>query len=387
MKEDGKISKHLDMLVGSPISSRSRNDCHEFLQRMLALLLHEQKAISFQKNIFDQVYGKMEDYFYREVLEYRYLSLIENFQMESGKIELAPKFSIIRISKEDREEILSELITYPLIDLPASAFLDNQYAFKLFIEAPKVFGDVPANAQTEFLDKNPTKKFDEACSALRLFKKGQILHKIICSKPKYWQPFDYGTSFSYSYGRSFPGAQYVLSNKEIPNFLEVWKLYQRTRQLKRKKVEIAIHRFDFSYEKQTLEDKLIEYIIGFEALLLPNVNQELGYRSALRGSTLLGEDPNGRKRTYLELKKGYDVRCDIVHEGLTKMTVKIGLEEIHLYELVNRVEDHLRSTIRKFLVLCEVQDKDESDVINTLDEEIISGSKQDKGVIKNYRDI
>lgn len=280
MKEDGKISKHLDMLVGSPISSRSRNDCHEFLQRMLALLLHEQKAISFQKNIFDQVYGKMEDYFYREVLEYRYLSLIENFQMESGKIELAPKFSIIRISKEDREEILSELITYPLIDLPASAFLDNQYAFELFIEAPKVFGDVPANAQTEFLDKNPTKKFDEACSALRLFKKGQILHKIICSKPKYWQPFDYGTSFSYSYGRSFPGAQYVLSNKEIPNFLEVWKLYQRTRQLKRKKVEIAIHRFDFSYEKQTFEDKLIEYIIGFEALLLPNVNQELGYRLA-----------------------------------------------------------------------------------------------------------
>lgn len=81
------------------------------------------------------------------------------------------------------------------------------------------------------------------------------------------------------------------------------------------------------------------------------------------------------------------MRCDIVHEGLTKMTVKIGLEEIHLYELVNRVEDHLRSTIRKFLVLCEVQDKDESDVINTLDEEIISGSKQDKGVIKNYRDI
>jgi hypothetical protein len=66
-------------------------------------------------------------------------------------------------------------------------------------------------------------------------------------------------------------------------------------------------------------------------------------------------------------------RCDIVHSGMTEKHVKIGLQEIHLYELVSRVEDHLRYAIRKFLMLCEGQAKDESDVINTLDEEIISG--------------
>ena len=373
MKADEKVSRHLDTLVGSAIYSRSRHGCHEFLQRMLTLLLHEQKAISFQENIFNQVYEKMEDYFYREVLEYRYWSLIENFQMESEKIELAPKFSLIKISKEDREEILSELMIHPFIDLPFETWVDNQYALELFVEAPKVFGDVPVSGQPELLEENPTERFDDACSALRLFKKGHILRKIICSKSKYWQPFEYGTSFSYSYGRISPRAKYVLSNEELSKFLEFWKSYQMARKLKRKKIGIAMRRFNFSYEKQAPEDKLIEYIIGFEALLLPGVSQELGYRLALRGSNLLGGNPGERKRIFLELKKGYDVRCDIVHSGITEKSVKIGVEEIYLDGLVNILEDHLRDAIRRFLVLSISQAKDESEVINMLDEQIICG--------------
>jgi hypothetical protein len=105
------------------------------------------------------------------------------------------------------------------------------------------------------------------------------------------------------------------------------------------------------------------------------VSQELGYRLALRGSNLLGGNPGERKRIFLELKKGYDVRCDIVHSGMTEKSVKIGAEEIYLDGLVNILEDHLRHATRRFLVFSISQAKDESDVINMLDEQIICGFK------------
>ena len=72
---------------------------------------------------------------------------------------------------------------------------------------------------------------------------------------------------------------------------------------KHKRVDLAMRRFNLAYERLMFEDRLIDYMIGLEALLLRSEEQqELGFRLALRGSRLLGHDPNARSGTFSRLR-------------------------------------------------------------------------------------
>ena len=131
-------------------------------------------------------------------------------------------------------------------------------------------------------------------------------------------------------------------------------------------------RFNFSYERVAPEDKLIDYLIGFEALLLRrDERQELEYRLALRGAFLLGTDMEERKKIFFHLKTAYRERSNIVHGGSVKKVVSMGDSNIQFGEFVYRVGEYLRAAIRKFLKLCEEQN--ESLVIKSLDEKIVAG--------------
>ena len=62
-----------------------------------------------------------------------------------------------------------------------------------------------------------------------------------------------------------------------------------------------------------LDDKIIDYSIALEALLTEGERQELGYRFALRGATILKEGGADRQKSFDELKDLYSARSAIVH--------------------------------------------------------------------------
>ena len=61
-----------------------------------------------------------------------------------------------------------------------------------------------------------------------------------------------------------------------------------------------------------MDDRIIDYTIGLEALLL-NIRDELRYRFALRGASILVDAFGDKKQRFQELKDLYDSRSDIVH--------------------------------------------------------------------------
>ncbi len=66
-------------------------------------------------------------------------------------------------------------------------------------------------------------------------------------------------------------------------------------------------------EMNQLTDAILDYAIGLECLLTPGIRDELSYRFALRGATILGWE-NGNKQSYFEKLKGfYRIRSSIVH--------------------------------------------------------------------------
>ena len=151
-----------------------------------------------------------------------------------------------------------------------------------------------------------------------------------------------------------------------------WQRYQSARQRKRKRLDAALRRFNFAYERKEPEDKLVDYMIALEALLLAD-QQELKYKLALRGAALIGNNAEDRKRIYDELGEAYNQRSKTVHGDLpkNKKQIVIGSTRLSFDELVGRVEEHVRSAIKKFLSPSEVQEGEE--IGKALDEQLVKG--------------
>lgn len=80
-----------------------------------------------------------------------------------------------------------------------------------------------------------------------------------------------------------------------------------------RRLALALRRFDSAYERRNREDSFIDLWIAFEALLLPDGNQELTYRAALRIARLAGTTPSERKEAFDLAKASYRLRSNIVH--------------------------------------------------------------------------
>jgi hypothetical protein len=105
---------------------------------------------------------------------------------------------------------------------------------------------------------------------------------------------------------------------------------------------IAARRFNSSYERRTLSDRLIELMIAMEALCGDQDYQR--YKIPLRCSCLLEEPGADRKATFADVKKLYDQRSSIIHGG--KLELEPGKEDI-----VDRFEGYVRKTIMRLLEL------------------------------------
>jgi len=371
MQQDEKISEHLNTLVGTP-ESRMRIDPDRCLQVLLSRLLLKQQGVDFREDLLNQIYRALEDVFYEELLEQRVTSPLKGFKMEAETIDLGPGFSIDKISKDEKEKLLSEsrqfgsISTYDIFPYP-------EYAFELYLKIPKVIGDSDTISQENSPSQIAREQFDEACSALRLFKQGAVGYADLRMESTSWNPIGGIRTLGSVVGGRLLGSSYLISGDEIQAFSEFWPVYQKCRQVKRNRIEIALRRMNFAYEGTRPEDRLVDYLIGFEALLLKKGQiQELAYRLALRGSILLADQPEERIRIFSELHTAYKERSNIVHGGQPKESLNVSNRKVPFNQFVNKLEDHLRSAIKRFLERCEKQS--ESRVIEHLDTKIVRGS-------------
>jgi hypothetical protein len=285
-------------------------------------------------------------------------------------IPLAPEIAIVKMGPELRQRIFSEVEEFGIAFRP----MHVEWALEVRANVPKVIDDGNGAPILDGDSSSQTakKQADEICSALRLFKKGAIglsFHRMESNTFGAIRP----VALAWTGMRHFYRGHYSLSETETLAFMEFWKSFQGVRQATLNRIGIALRRFNFSYERSRPEDRLIDQLIGFEALLLKeDERQELEYRLALRGAALLGKTPEDRKRKFEELKAAYRKRSDIVHGGEVKDTVSIrGLGTVEFREFVGSVEELLRLAIKEFLTL--TRDRGESAIINDLDERILAG--------------
>lgn len=172
-------------------------------------------------------------------------------------------------------------------------------------------------------------------------------------KPLTWSP-DTGTILTYGYPVDVPlRADYKLDGQDISVLLSLLPLIKGLDRQRFSLLELALRRFNQSYGRIDLEDRLIDHMIAFEALYLNDAGAqergEMRFRLALRVAMFLRESSQ-RKSLYREIRAAYDMRSSIVHGDIYELPKADGVV-ISAEEFVVKIEHYLRESLTKFLQL------------------------------------
>jgi hypothetical protein len=258
--------------------------------------------------------------------------------------ELLKGFELIKgmrlrlMSKEDLDDLNNPLLS---MIQPFERFSSRTFVLEILLESKEDFKahDIMQNVVL----------------ALRLFKKGYVSGNytfyIHCSDTKRelssWAMEE--APRLYGHGGLFG---YALDFKEIPALREMIERVRAVDLTSRHGLHIAVKRFQRAYEETDDEDRLVDYMIAFEALFLKGekVGLSSGIVIAVACSSLLGRNEQEREYIRKTLTKAYKIRNCIVHGSAYNRIAKDGKNYFDtLPDLVSKAEDYLRESIRKLL--------------------------------------
>lgn len=318
------------------------------------------KGFDYDEITFNSLYNELEEYIYTEGMEIIAIAPLLNFELEeTERIDLGD-FIIRKITEDEIKMLLSHGALGEPLFLPHGGFIDTIWCVELKVK-------FPSKRKQEDL----TPHIERVITALRLFKKGSVQYSAILRYPKVWRT-SWGSS---GHRRVIHGPLYKLTNDDVESLKAFWSKFKSLNIQSYPFLDVTIRRFNFSYDRRFLEDKLIDFITAFEALFLKGVEGELSYRLALRCAYSLGKDGDERKRVFEILRNTYDARSKIVHgepiqsKSFNKILNKLNLQS--LTELSIQVEECLRESIKMFLDY--LQSKSHDEILKEIDEEIIAG--------------
>jgi len=141
---------------------------------------------------------------------------------------------------------------------------------------------------------------------------------------------------------------------EITEFEELKKLANKIDKIdfnERNSLRIACERFSRSYEEHREDEKIIDFMIAFEALFLKGkkVPSKIGLYIGLGCSMLLGKNDKEREEINEFLVKAYNIRNRIVHGSEFITSVQINNETYKIQDFIFQLQKYLRESIKKLV--------------------------------------
>ena len=161
--------------------------------------------------------------------------------------------------------------------------------------------------------------------------------------------------FSRSLRREIPPhTNIILGPKDLTNIGVAYDLLSGGKKSD-KTLSRALHRYILGRQRSDLIDELVDYVIAWEAILLTQdgnpITQELSYRFAINGASLLSEmrKESSPKQLYMKMRSAYSTRSVTVHGGEDtdrNKALKIGGFK-NLSELCDFIEGSFRLSVFK----------------------------------------
>lgn len=290
----------------------------------------------FGENTYDYLYNKLETLFSDEELIIREFAFLFNFNYCNGnEIVFSKDFKIRKLEPIEKEFLYLQVWDSEFDDFIIERIIcidkitDGDYKKNITLEEKY-------NKRFEYY-KERVQLFNDLIKTLRVWKSSSVFRSPhISSEPFYfkrWVKPVYRTNLEKDFFLS------PVCNLCDTDLIELISIFEKIRKL-RGKALIATTRLDLGIERLTSEDKLIDYMIGLEALFstrdYKTPSKEVWWRSAV----ILNKDQDVKKayNDYEFLSSAYKVRCDVVH----------GSEcDIKNFK-INRLEELLRQSIKHY---------------------------------------
>lgn len=329
MEQDEKIKTHLEKSVGTS-SIKSNINADDCIVKFITKIYLN--SIIFDQIIFNEEYQHFEDLFFSGQITFRDTSRIYNFFCDTDVIELDSEIKI----KKDKLEISPEDLSYCLQYKPGTVLYQSNYIIERIYGRKKIIGkntDIDNENRRKEITEN-SDLFDKVIYSLRVLKSSGVFRtSIIDSETITFNIFNLAIGQIPFYDNFVLGEECKIDTSEI---MELQKVFNFIKNEEENRFLVAVRRLSLGMEREKLEDKIIDYMIGLEALYLPDVNDELKFRLSLRISFLLFPKEE-REDVFSFVKEMYDQRSKIVHGTKSK--------NILYHEKINRLEELLRKSI------------------------------------------
>jgi len=331
---------------GNPVENL---DLRPFFERelfnFLSKFVYEYKTLDYNTGHFLCFYKKLEDYLYADELKFKDFSYLENFQCDLDEIDFGDNLKIRKYSNEEIEKLWQKfsIIQHEKIT-QLKFFIEIVYSIKK--------GEPIGN-------KFSSEMLKKVISCMRLFKSGIFGFNKIYRTPLMWSNLGMSSGGS-GYNKTFMGNKYNLQYSDIEELKKFWNNFKKIDE-KCNFLGIAVRKFNHAYERQRQEDKLIDYIIAFEALFSEGPS-DLRYKIPVRVARLLETDIDQRKEIKSIMKAGYDARSNIVHGNKHVKEVKVACNDkndeckkIVFWEFNAIIEEYLRKSIVKIVLKIKIK--------------------------------
>jgi hypothetical protein len=329
-----------DFLKKLEIASRDeigrREMSRQLIIEFLRKYVHYNSNFDFNDNLFEIIYFKLEKYVYTKGIEIITVTPLLDFEIKDcEKIKVA-EFIIRKLNKDEIKKFIKRG-DFAKINLRCY-YIETDWC----IEFGKKFKSKTLYDYFEYRDLNDN--IQRIISALRLFKPGTLNYSTTLRYSKIWRCF-WLVPLRLPPGQRKIGyeSRYELSDKDIKDFKKFWHKFKKINLREYLFLDIAIRRFNFSYNRTSLEDKLIDLIIALEALFRPKAQTEIGEQLALGCAYFLGKNKKEREKISDNIKKAYKIRNKIIHgEASEEITTELLI-------VTPIIEDYVRRSIKEFI--------------------------------------
>jgi hypothetical protein len=296
--------------------------------------------------IVDGLVHEFEAFVDMPVVPYLFRSQLINFTTPGNSIDLPAGLRIRRMSDKEVSAFHGgSLGTLGMIR--PSSFGPHEFCIEGETEEPKTFG-YRKNDEQPVIDRVKG-ALDRAILCLRTFKGGHIGYDYVHFFPVSFCPLALGSRCC---GDLYvPFDSYTLQVEEFGPLAEHAKLIFSVSE---PSMEMACSRLADAETRTRPQDRLVDAVIGMEALLLAGLGKEdrkgeLKFRFSLHYSTLF-DTPEDRHRAFRVAKHLYDLRSIVAHgSSLGDGIFSVGDEKLKLPEAAKRASETLRYLVRHFL--------------------------------------
>lgn len=327
MARDEKIKTLQGKLVGTYTSMsivESEEVCVlSFLNQMYY------KSKKYDQDLFNKRYLSFEEFFYSNDLIFKDSANLYNFSFNKDEIALGHEITI-RLEKGQTKP-QDEYTEFK--HRPHTVFSKSTYVLERDYKTKKIV-DETDKKETEISKElsETSNLFDLVIDSLRILKSSAVYRDYrISSESITFHPFGAKLIRFSAFESVVMGEKCNIEEVDIVMLCKIFDFLCREND---SRFKVAQRRLSLGIERKNPEDRLIDYMIGLEALYLPDGNAELSFRLSIRVAFLLfaGDD---KKEAFNFLRKMYGVRSSIVHGN----KYSLSLEDIE------KLEEMLRKSV------------------------------------------